>query len=424
MRLVAGLFVGVYVARYLGPDQFGILTYALTITEIFSIAAKLGMDSIVVRDLIKQPEQRYTLLGTAFILKFISSSVIIVCVAFFFFFIDSKLVTNIYVFIITMGLIFQTFEIVDCYFQSIVQTKYIATCKIVQLIVSSLIKIILIFAKADLIWFVISVLVDHATLAGSYFYVSSKKGLFWLKYKLCLENNKYQNETILNGFSISKSKSLISDSWPLLIYSLAVMLNMKSDIFFIRWMLGYEYAGVYSAATRLSSVLYIIPVVIGSGVFPYLAKNHSKDRFNERTKQLLGMLTIIATILAIGAIFTGETVLQILYGAAYSKAGDVFVIHVFGAIFVFHVSIRTHLLTIENKQKLSLYLLIGTLISNILLNIILIPLYGISGAAWASLLSWAANVLFFPLFSKYSSRYIIVFFSSPVFFIKRGFGYA
>ena len=141
LRMASGLLVGIWVARYLGPEQFGLFSYALAFVSIFSGLAKLGLDGIVVRDLVNHPHQRDVYLGTAFWLKFVGAFVMLGIVALATLFTSNDHTTNLYVFIISSGIIFQSFEVVDFYFQSKVLSKFVSICKITQLAVSSALKI-------------------------------------------------------------------------------------------------------------------------------------------------------------------------------------------------------------------------------------------------------------------------------------------
>lgn len=434
LRLLAGLLVGVYVARYLGPDNFGTFSYVLAYGAIFGTVIKLGLDSIVVRELVIKHEQSKELLATALFLKTISALTVVFFLALALTVLNLNSITYLYVLIISIGLVFQSSEVVDYYFQSIVKAKYAAMCKILQLAISSAIKIGLVLLEVDLLWFVVATLIDQATLSVAYLYVFLKRGpkpekniitqhtasgsQFFENYSGYL---RCAAKTVLDSVSVQQANDLLKASWPLLLYSLAVVLNMKSDTLIINWLLGSEHVGLYAAGTRLTEVLYVLPVIIGAGVYPYLTKHHVSSAWHSRTIQLMGLLSWIAIISAIMGILFGEVLINFLYGESFAKSGEVFVIHVIGVIFVFHVSIRTRLLTIENKQLLSLYLLAASLVLNVLLNIALIPYYGLVGAAWASVLAWGANTILFPLLSPGASRYVRVLFESPVSFIRNGF---
>ncbi len=169
LRLIAGFLVGVWVARYLGPEKYGIFSYALAFVAIFAGVAKLGLDGIVVRELVKEPEKKDLYLGTAFWLKLIGAIVALFLIMLGTLFTNNDRTTNIYIFIIAAGIFFQSFEVVDFYFQSKVLSKFVSVCKITQLILSSLLKIYFVLTKADLVYFVFISLIDQIILAFTLF---------------------------------------------------------------------------------------------------------------------------------------------------------------------------------------------------------------------------------------------------------------
>lgn len=424
LRMSAGVLVGIYVARYLGPDQFGVYSYALTFVTLFVPISKLGMDGIIVRELVSHPNQRALILRISCWLKLIASFLIFFVIFYSLNWLNKGLNTNLYILIIASGLIFQSFEVVDFYFQSITQAKYPSICKVIQLIISSIAKIILVFIQADLLWFVLITLLDQFTLGIAYLLMGWQKDVFGVKMfvkslPIHTESAKtYTSGTDKSDFVFSFAKSLVVSSWPICLYSLAVSFAMKLDQLIIEWIMGVQALGVFSAAIRFVEVWYFIPVIIGSSFFPYLVNNHDKPHFEKRVLQLFGLNFYASILITIGTLLFGKDILVILYGEAYKPAGDVLVIYTFASIFVFHVSIRSKLLTLRDEQHFSLWLLILTVMLNLVLNLIFIPEYGLVGAAWAALLSWASNVLVFPLISKRLYLYLKMFFLSPFFIFK------
>ncbi|HAS64371.1 MAG TPA: flippase, partial [Vibrio sp.] len=143
LRIIAGLVVGTWVARYLGPDRFGVFSYVMAFTSIFGGLAKLGLDGIVVRELINRPEKCDVYLGSAFWLKLLGSILVVLLVLIILPFTNNDSSTNFLVLIVVSGFVLQTFEVIDFYFQSQVLSKITSICKTIQLSLSSIIKIYL-----------------------------------------------------------------------------------------------------------------------------------------------------------------------------------------------------------------------------------------------------------------------------------------
>ena len=170
IRLVIGFFVGVWVARYLGPSRFGLLSYARSFVALFSIFTTLGLEEIVVRELVRHEEKRYVLLGTSLFLKLLGASLMLGIIAFVVEIFSEDTLSKMLIFIIAFSALFRSFEVIRFYFQAKVQGKYISLAGIISLILSSAFKIYLIYTKAALIWFAVAAVVDTVTLMFAYFF--------------------------------------------------------------------------------------------------------------------------------------------------------------------------------------------------------------------------------------------------------------
>lgn len=386
LRLGAELLVGIWVARFLGAEQFGILSYAIAFVAIFSTIAKLGLDSIVVRELVIEPSQKGRYLGTAFWLKFggafLSIAVVIVALQLT----SNNYTTRLYILIIACGMIFQSFEVVAFYFQSQVQAKYISSGKLMQLLLSSLLKIYLVCVDSDLKWFVLVSLVDQITLAAAYFIVY----------------RRHQSESFIQYFDYTIAKQLIRNSWPLIFSGLAAMIYMRIDQVMIKEMLGDRDVGIYSVAVRLSEVWYFIPMVITNSLFPSVinAKKASHELYNARLQRLYTFLVCIAVAVAIPTTFLSDWLVATLYGEAYQGAGKILKIHVWAGVFVFLGVASSAWLTSENLQRYAFYRTFAGAVINVVLNLLLIPSYGILGAVIATVVAQLVAAFALDLFTE------------------------
>ncbi|HEV8327373.1 MAG TPA: flippase [Nitrospiraceae bacterium] len=381
LRIVAGLFVGIYVARYLGPEQFGVYSYAAAFVGLFGAIARLGLDGIVVRDLVNHPGERDVYLGTAFWLKLIGALLTLGLLATAVQFTGNDATTNLYIFIIGSGLIFQSFDVVDSYFQSKVLSKYVSIAKLIQLALSSVLKLYFIFIQADLFWFVLVSLVDQISRALSlaFAYWRQKIGSFW------------------GHFDLGTAKAMFRNCWPLILSGIAVTIYMRIDQIMIKEMLGQREVGLYSAAVKLSEAWYFVPVIITSSFFPAIvnAKKISQELYHQRLQRLCTLMVWLAIAVALPMTFLADSVASLLYGHHYREAGSVLAIHIWGAVFVFLGVSSGVFFTVENYLKKSFYRTALGAVSNVLFNLVLIPRYGINGAAMATVLSqFIANFLY------------------------------
>ena len=274
--MIVGLFVGVWVARYLGPDKFGLLSYAQSFVGLFAAIATFGLDSIVVRELVKNESNRGKLVGTAFGLKLIGGFVTILVLAVAIFFTSNDAYTNVLVFIVASATIFQSFNVIDFYFQSKVLSKYVVIANIITLFFSSIVKIVLIVVEAPLIAFAWAVLFDSVVLALGFTY-------FYFQNHLSIKKWKFEKNAAL---------SLLKDSWPLILSSIVVSIYMRIDQVMIKEMMDNVAVGQYAAAVRLSEAWYFIPMVVASSFFPAIinAKKQSEEIYSARMQRLYNLM--------------------------------------------------------------------------------------------------------------------------------------
>ena len=380
LRIIAGLLVGIYVARYLGPEQFGVYNYAAAFVALFGSIARLGLDGIVVRDLVNHPQERNVYLGTAFWLKLIGAFVALGLLAIAVQFTSNNATTNLYIFIIASGLIFQSFDVMDFHFQSKVLSKYVSISRLTQLALSSILKLYLIFIQADLFWFVMVSLVDQISLALSlaYSYWQQKIGSF------------------LGRFDLGVAKALLRNSWPLILSGIAISLYMRIDQIMIKEMLGEKEVGLYSVAVRLSEAWYFVPVIIATSIFPAIinAKKISQELYNKRLQRLYVIIIYFAVGVALPVTFMAESIVVTLYGTHYQDAGIVLSIHIWAGVFVGLGVVNGQWFLAENMQKIATLNTLTGAAANVVLNYFLIPVYGITGAAFATFASYGVSAYF------------------------------
>lgn len=386
LRMVVGLLVGIWVARYLGPAQFGIFSYALAFAALFGSIAKLGLDSIVVRDLVKDPARRDIYMGTAFWLKLIGAIIMLVAMLLAIRLTSNDFITNLYIFIIGSGTLFQAFDVIDFYFQSIVLSRFVSICRLMQLLISSLLKLYFIFTGAELVYFVIVSLIDQLTLAFSLYFA-------------------YRYQKPGGGswhFDFNTAKLLLGESWPLIISGFVVMIYMRIDQIMIKEILGEEKVGLYSAAVRLSEGWYFVPVIITNSLFPAVvrAKEISHTLYHRRLQRLYTFVVWMAIAFAVPMTFLSDGLVVLLYGEAFRAAGQVLMLHVWAGVFVSMGVASSSWFISENLQRLAFYrTLLGATI-NVGLNLLLIPACGMLGAAIATVAAQSMAALFFDLLTR------------------------
>ena len=320
LRIISGLLVGLWIARFLGPEQFGILSYVLAFAALFGGISKLGLDGIVVRSLVNYPDKHASYLGTAFWLKICGSLGAMALMLAILPFTSNDARTNVFILIIAAGMVFQSFEVVDFYFQSQVRARTVSICKATQLAISSCAKIYMVISSAELLYFVVIVFFDCFVLA--------------LCYVLAFKHSN--NRMFYAHFDLGTARELLRASWPLMFSAIVVTVYMKIDQIMVKEILGEYEVGIYSAAVKLSEVFYFLPVIVCSSLFPAIieAKQRGDKIYLERLEKLYKLMFWLALAIALPMSIAGEDLVVMLFGEEFAEAGPVFAIHIWASIFV------------------------------------------------------------------------------------------
>lgn len=376
-KSVLNIVILALLARHLGPTRLGIITYAYAFVTLFSGLSTLGMDSIVVREIINKEKESDKYLGTAFILKMAGSvALILISLAVISFTKSGDSVTLLFVLIVALGYLFKPFDTIDFWFQSKVESKYSVIARTFAFFIISALKIAFIYLNSPLIYFVYLYSLEFAVTAFIliFFYVkTTKTSLFQWK------------------FDKNTAKLLFIDSWPLFLGAITSMIYMKIDQVMIGNILGEREVSFYYTAVKLSETWYFFPTVVGASVFPAIlnAKKISEEKYKYRLQKLLDMSTWAGIIVAVFITLTARFIVKVLYGDEYSITADVLSVHIWSGVFVFSGIIASKWVVTENLTKNALVRsVIGTILS-IIFYYIFINRYGIVGAAIATLLSYA-----------------------------------
>lgn len=392
VSLLASFFVGVWVARYLGPGNYGILNYATAFVGLFSFIAPLGVDSIIGRELIKYPEKRDELLGTAFGLKVfggvLAFSLTIVSVLIF----ENNYLIKILVSLFSFSLILQSLNIIDNYFSTEVKSKDIVFVNIFSTIISALLKILIIFFGGGIILIISVYTLEFLWKGIGYIIVYKKFGLNLKKWI----------------FNKNLSRRILKNSWPLMLASAASFIYLKVDQVMIGKILDPYSVGIYSAAVRLVEVWYFVPGIICSSLFPAIinAKKTSKYTYTRRLNNLYILLLSISILMATPIMFLARPIIFYLFGVNFASSVPVLQIYIWSSVGLFLSSGINQYLISENRVRLIFILNIITMIINIALNLLLIPKIGIIGSAWATLISYFVIPVFLLIFNTKKQKHV------------------
>ncbi|NDY42307.1 flippase [Dissulfurirhabdus thermomarina] len=387
LRLGLGLLVGVWLARYLGPAQFGLLSFAQAFVGLFAAVATLGLQGIVVRDIVREPESAPLTLGTAAVLQMVSGLVayLALLAAITWLRADDPL-ARLIVAILGSSLLFKASEIAVYWFESQVQSKYTVWVQNGICLLSAAAKAAFILARAPLLAFVWVAFAEMFLVA---FFLIVAMG--WRGPPL----------SSLRA-DAARAKMLLKDCWPLVLSSIAVMIYMRIDQVMLGQMVGDEAVGIYSAAVRISEVWYFIPMAVASSVFPSIieAKKIGEEEYYSRLQKLYDLMALMSVGVALPMTFLAEPLTGLLYGRLYHGAAPVLAIHIWASVFVFLGVASSRWFLVEGKQILTLQKTLLGALCNVGLNFFLIPSYSAIGAAVATFLSQGASAFLSDLLFK------------------------
>jgi polysaccharide transporter, PST family len=376
LRLGVGAIVGVWIARYLGPAQFGLLNYAMAFVALFSPLGSLGIDSILVRDLlVEDPSQRRVSLGTAFTMRCMGAllGAILAC-ALIGVFRPGESLVFVLVVIAGAGLIVQSFDVIDLWFHSQVKAKFGVYAKNGAFLLLSIIRILLLLSRAPLIAFAWAALVEFAFGAIGLVVMYLRTGEHLSMWRV----------------NISRAIMFLKDSWPLAFSSLAVIIYMRIGQVMLGNILHDRDVGIYSVGTRLAEMWYFIPMSIASSVFPSVikAKREGLDLYTRRLEMFYRFMSIISICVALTTFLFAGTMIRVVFGSNFIEAGPVLAVYIWASIPVFLNIASFQYLVAENRTTIALYRTLLGAVTNVSLNFFLIPRYGTVGAAVASLVAY------------------------------------
>jgi O-antigen/teichoic acid export membrane protein len=377
--------VGFIIARYLGPYAFGDLSFADAFAALFAAVGTLGLDSFIIREIIQHPDKRDEILGTSLVMR-LAANAVLIPLAILTYLAFRQLSTNetevslaLLIAFCSSAALFKSFNIIDSYFQSQVASKYVVHVQNVCLVLSTGVKIALIYNHAPVLYFAGALVFDSAILALGLLFIYKRKQLHLHTWT----------------FNWVRAKSLIQQSWPLILTAVMISVYMKIDQVMLK-SAGSKIVGIYSAAARISESWYFIPVAIVTSVFPAIihARKTDIERYHKRLQNLYDLLVAISLPVAILVSIFANQIIHILYGNPYQGAGILLSIHIWSGIFVFLGSASSQFLLAEGFTLISFSRTAFGALVNVVLNLWLIPIYGALGASIATLIAYASSTFF------------------------------
>ena len=371
-QMIINLVVGMLTARYLGPSNYGVINYSASIVAFVTPIMQLGMNSILVQEIVNSPEKEGETLGTAITMCVCSSFLCIIGVIAF-----AKIAnageheTIIVCLLYSFVLVFQAFEMIVYWFQAKLMSKYTSIMMFAAYVVVAAYKIYLLATEKSVYWFAASQAIDFALIAFGSIIIYEKLG----KQRL--------------SFSKSAAKRLFSKSHFYIVSAMMVTIFAQTDKIMIKLMLNNEETGYYSAAITIAALSSFVFTAIVDSMRPVIfeSRKQSMAKYEERLSLLYSMVIYLSLAQCLVMTILANLIIRILYGLQYMPSVSALQIGVWYTTFSYLGMVRNIWILAENQQKYLWKINLSGALSNVALNFMLIPVMGINGAALASLIT-------------------------------------
>jgi len=376
VSLGVALLVTIPVARYLGPADFGILSYVLAVSAITGPLASLGLNHIVTKELVEHPDAAGSILGTVALLRKLGALAATLCVLAWVVVVppgDPRL--PFYMVLIVGAGFVGSMTFLQYWFLTNGTMNAYAAAQVANTLFFSLVRIGQVFLGASLDAFIVVAAIEVLT-SGLLTYVA---------YRMV------RSDRVAWTWDTTRARKLLSRSWTLTISGLTAAVYLKLDLIMLAEIGTAAEAGIYGAAARLSEIWYFVPTLLMTAMFPALLdfRSRSDILYRRRLQDILDVLAAAGTLLAIVISFTAPFIVDLLFGPAFAGAATILSIHIWSGVFIFMRALLSKWFIAEDLYTFSLVTHGLGAVANIVLNLVLIPAWGGVGAAIATLVSYA-----------------------------------
>lgn len=400
-RLSINLIVAVWIARYLGPEEFGLFNFAVSFATICFPLINFGLHGILVKELYntKTEKESNVILGSSFALKSFMGCLgfVVMLLNWHYNWLGDQSYSQLLL-LVSFSFLFQSFTVLESWFESKAENKIPVLLKSILFFVGSVLKIILILEGYELPYFLLVYSLEFLLTGVGLIlaYVISGGSILHWKVK------------------VTKIKELVRNSWFLVFSSISAVIYLKIDQLMLIEFAGEMELGYYSAAVRLSESWYFVPVVVMNALFPMVlkAKNKGEDNFYQKLADLSNVFVIISLGIALMVNLLSEPVILYLYGDEYKSSVLILQLHIWAGVFIAQRAILSKWIISNEVYWFSLFSQVSGAVLNIILNLILIPLYGGVGAAVATIISYATTTIIVLIFFKRTHRLLKIFTNS------------
>lgn len=375
VTLLGALFVGILVARYLGPEQYGLMNYVISYVSLFQIFASFGMDNIEIREMSRQDSDTDVILGTAFRIKLVLALITMALVIGTALIFEADRFTVAMIALYSVSIILNRFTVIRNYFTSIVWNEYIVKTEISRTLIGAGIKIALLLLKAPLWAFIAATTFDFALLSAGYV----------MAYRTKIGSMS------LWRYDSTVAKYLLKQSFPMLLSGAAIVVYQRIDQVMIKNMMDTYAVGQFSVAVRFTEVIIFIPTILAQTITPLLVKTYEKDKdeYMYKSQLFMNVSVWLCMLVSIAVACLSYWLVYFTFGRDYISSVSSLQIMAFKSVFTALFVTSGQMIIIQGIQKYAAVRNLFGAVACVLMNFLFIPVLGINGAAISALVATA-----------------------------------
>ncbi len=377
VRLLVGISVGFIVARYLGPERLGQYSYCVAIIGLLQFLPEFGLDELIRREMITQPEKTANLVVVATLMRLMAGTMSYLVIVTFALVVISDS-TEQRMLLILGAIFFQPAPMVAAsWFHARLESHFVIGSLVFSLLVTAGMRLLFVSYGAPVEAFAFALALEF--VLGS------------ILVALCARWKKFPWN--LKAWDAALARGLLRELWPIALSAFAVVIYMKIDTVMLKVLHGANVAGIYVAAVRITEIWYSVAAALATSVLPMLLRKRERGKieYNFTLQGFFDLSTGLAYLFALPVSWLAALIIKVIYGDHFLGAGPILSLHVWAGVFVFLTVARGQWLVGEGLTRFLLTTAVIGALSNIVLNLVLIPFYGGIGAAWATLISFSLS---------------------------------
>jgi PST family polysaccharide transporter len=335
IRLLSAFFIGALVARYLGPGNYGTLSYSLALISTLSFLGSWGIESLVVRDLVHSPQRQQQVISTYFFVR-LGGALLVppFSVAYLLVFNHGDVQLLWITLILSSTVLLAAMDSTDCWLQAHQRARTTSVVRLAGFASGVAVKVALVIMDAGLVWFAIASVVESAFIAGLY-------------------ASLLRRENVHFGFAQFDSgelRRLMVDGRLMILSGLTVIIYSKVDILSAGALLAKDTLGMYAMAATMVAAWNMVGTSLVQAWAPQVSLAHARGEASYVTtlRRLLATTLLLSLTGSLAMSLLSPWIFDLLLGPSYARSAGIFAILVWSSVPVF-LGVATSQIIVNNR---------------------------------------------------------------------------